>query len=83
MPILQLSHYNLIHVKDKVRGKSSFDKMKTYPRFIKPGFEPLDPIELAMETEKIVCRGNKSARHFTRAEFAKKLIEINPRLVTT
>jgi len=33
--------------------------MKTYPRFVTPDFEPFNPIELAMETEKIVCRGNK------------------------
>ncbi|MDH5443679.1 MAG: radical SAM protein [Hadesarchaea archaeon] len=33
--------------------------MKTYPRFITPGFEPFDPIELARETEKIICRGNE------------------------
>lgn len=33
--------------------------MKTYPRFITPGFEPFDPIELARETEKIICRGDE------------------------
>jgi uncharacterized Fe-S cluster-containing radical SAM superfamily protein len=33
--------------------------MKTYPCFITPGFEPFDPVELAKETEKIVCRGNE------------------------
>jgi len=33
--------------------------MRAYPRFIKPGFEPFDPVELAKETEKIVCRGNE------------------------
>jgi uncharacterized Fe-S cluster-containing radical SAM superfamily protein len=35
----------------------------TYPRYIKPGFEPFDPIHLARETEDIVCRGN--ARKYT------------------
>jgi len=33
--------------------------MRAYPRFIKPGFEPFDPVELAKDTEKIVCRGNE------------------------
>ncbi len=33
--------------------------MRAYPRFIKLGFEPFDPVELAKETEKIVCRGNE------------------------
>jgi uncharacterized Fe-S cluster-containing radical SAM superfamily protein len=35
----------------------------TYPRYIKPGFEPFDPIHLARETEEIVCRGD--ARKYT------------------
>jgi uncharacterized Fe-S cluster-containing radical SAM superfamily protein len=35
----------------------------TYPRYIKPGFEPFDPIHLARETEEIVCRGK--ARKYT------------------
>jgi uncharacterized Fe-S cluster-containing radical SAM superfamily protein len=33
--------------------------MKTYPRFVTPGFEPFDPVELARETEKIVCQKNE------------------------
>lgn len=33
--------------------------MKTYPRFVTPDFKPFDPVELARETEKIVCRGNR------------------------
>jgi uncharacterized Fe-S cluster-containing radical SAM superfamily protein len=33
--------------------------MRAYPRFIKPGFEPFDPLWLAKETEKIVCRGDE------------------------
>jgi uncharacterized Fe-S cluster-containing radical SAM superfamily protein len=33
--------------------------MKAYPRFVTPGFEPFDPVELARETEKIVCRGDE------------------------
>lgn len=35
--------------------------MKGYPRFITAkNFEPFDPIELAKETEKIVCRQGPS-----------------------
>lgn len=30
--------------------------MKKYPRLVTPNFEPFDPVELARETEKIVCR---------------------------
>ncbi|MDH5770047.1 MAG: radical SAM protein [Candidatus Bathyarchaeota archaeon] len=30
--------------------------MKTYQRFLAPGFKPFDPLELAKETEKIVTR---------------------------
>jgi uncharacterized Fe-S cluster-containing radical SAM superfamily protein len=30
-----------------------------YPRFIIPGFKPFDPLELAKQTEKIVCRNSK------------------------
>lgn len=37
--------------------------MGTYPRYIRPGFEPFDPIQLARETEEIVCRGD--ARKYT------------------
>ncbi|MCS4541884.1 MAG: hypothetical protein HY929_06150 [Euryarchaeota archaeon] len=33
--------------------------MRTYPRCVTPGFTPFDPVELAKETEKIVCVGNK------------------------
>ena len=32
---------------------------KTYQRYVEPGFIPFDPLELAEETEKIVCRGNR------------------------
>jgi uncharacterized Fe-S cluster-containing radical SAM superfamily protein len=32
---------------------------KTYQRYLEPGFIPFDPLELAEETEKIVCRGNR------------------------
>ena len=32
--------------------------MSNYPRCIRPGFESFDPVELAFETEKIVCRGD-------------------------
>jgi len=31
-------------------------KPREYPRFVKPGFEPFDPVELAKETERIVTR---------------------------
>lgn len=31
---------------------------QTYQRYLEPGFTPFDPLELARETEKIVCRGN-------------------------
>ncbi len=30
-----------------------------YPRYLKPGFTPFDPLDLARETEKIVCRGDR------------------------
>ena len=33
--------------------------MKAYPTFVTPVFAPFDPVELAKETERIVCRGNK------------------------
>ena len=29
-----------------------------YPRYLEPGFTPFDPLDLARETEKIVCRGD-------------------------
>jgi len=37
--------------------------MKTYLRFLTPGVEPFDPLELAKETEKIVCQ--KDQRKYT------------------
>ena len=37
--------------------------MKTYLRFLTPEVEPFDPLELAKETEKIVCR--KDQRKYT------------------
>ena len=37
--------------------------MGTYPRYITPSLEPFDPIELARETEEIVCKGD--ARKYT------------------
>ncbi len=30
-----------------------------YPRYITPGFEPFDPVELARKTEEIVTRHRK------------------------
>lgn len=35
----------------------------TYPRYITPGFKPFDPVQLARETEEIVCKGD--ARKYT------------------
>lgn len=37
--------------------------MGTYPRYVTPGFEPFDPVQLARETEMIVCKGD--ARKYT------------------
>jgi len=34
-----------------------------YPRYVRPGFEPFDPVQLARETEEIVCKGD--ARKYT------------------
>ena len=38
--------------------------MRAYPTFVTPGFVSFDPVELARETERIVCRGNR--RKYTR-----------------
>lgn len=38
--------------------------LRSYPRYLTPGFRPFDPVELAMETERIVCRGDE--RKYTR-----------------
>jgi uncharacterized Fe-S cluster-containing radical SAM superfamily protein len=35
----------------------------SYPRYVTPGFQPFDPVQLARETEEIVCRGD--ARKYT------------------
>jgi uncharacterized Fe-S cluster-containing radical SAM superfamily protein len=32
--------------------------LKNYPRYLKPGFIPFDPLELPKQTEEIVCDGN-------------------------
>lgn len=32
--------------------------MRPYPRCVRPDFEPFDPVELAFQTEKIVCKGD-------------------------
>jgi uncharacterized Fe-S cluster-containing radical SAM superfamily protein len=37
--------------------------LSSYPRCLRPSFEPFDPVELALKTEKIVCRGD--ARKYT------------------
>ena len=34
-------------------------KTKAYLRFLKPGFKPFDPLELAKETESFVTRRGK------------------------
>jgi uncharacterized Fe-S cluster-containing radical SAM superfamily protein len=33
--------------------------LKGYPRYLVPGFTPFDPLELARQTEQIVCNGNR------------------------
>jgi uncharacterized Fe-S cluster-containing radical SAM superfamily protein len=33
--------------------------LEGYPRFLEPGFTPFDPLELAKQTEWIVCDGNR------------------------
>jgi uncharacterized Fe-S cluster-containing radical SAM superfamily protein len=33
--------------------------VRAYPRYLTKDFEPFDPLELARETERIVCKGNK------------------------
>lgn len=33
--------------------------LKSYPRYLKPEFTPFDPLELAKQTEEIVCDGNR------------------------
>ncbi len=35
------------------------DSLQGYPRYLKPGFIPFDPLELAKQTEQIVCDGNR------------------------
>jgi uncharacterized Fe-S cluster-containing radical SAM superfamily protein len=37
--------------------------LKPYPRHVTLGYQPFDPVELARETERIVCRGD--ARKYT------------------
>lgn len=32
---------------------------ESYPRYLEPGFKPFDPLELATQTEQIVCDGNR------------------------
>jgi len=33
--------------------------MVSYPRYVTPNHKPFDPVELARETEKVVCKGNE------------------------
>jgi uncharacterized Fe-S cluster-containing radical SAM superfamily protein len=47
------------YVKEEPRSRT----LTSYPRCIGPGLESFDPVELAYETEKIVCRGD--ARKYT------------------
>jgi uncharacterized Fe-S cluster-containing radical SAM superfamily protein len=35
------------------------DLGQSYPRYLKPGFTPFDPLALAGRTEEIVCRGDR------------------------
>ena len=37
---------------------------ETYQRYLEPGFTPFDPLELARQTEQIVCRGD--SRKYTK-----------------
>ena len=32
---------------------------ETYQKYLEPGFAPFDPLELARQTEQIVCRGDR------------------------
>jgi uncharacterized Fe-S cluster-containing radical SAM superfamily protein len=36
-----------------------YDSPRNYQRYLQPGFTPFDPVELARQTEKIVCRGDQ------------------------
>ncbi|MCW3135078.1 MAG: hypothetical protein N2V78_12225 [Methanophagales archaeon] len=36
--------------------------MNEYQRYLTPGFEPFDPLELARETEKVVTKEGKDDR---------------------
>ncbi|UCE48797.1 MAG: radical SAM protein [Phycisphaerales bacterium] len=35
------------------------NSVEGYPRYLEPGFKPFDPLELAKQTEQIVCDGNR------------------------
>jgi uncharacterized Fe-S cluster-containing radical SAM superfamily protein len=43
---------------------SANKSIEGYPRYLEPGFEPFDPLELAKLTEHIVCDGNR--RNYTK-----------------
>jgi len=45
------------YVKEEPRLRT----LRSYPRCIRPGFEPFDPVELASETEKIVTAESQQA----------------------
>ena len=38
---------------------SANKSIEDYPRYLEPGFTPFDPLELAKQTEEIVCDGNR------------------------
>ncbi|MHC4118905.1 MAG: hypothetical protein ACYSWO_15510 [Planctomycetota bacterium] len=40
-------------------ANSANKSIEGYPRYLEPGFEPFDPLELAKQTEQIVCDGNR------------------------
>jgi len=43
---------------------SANKSLDDYPRYLEPGFTPFDPLELAKQTEEIVCNGE--SRKYTK-----------------
>jgi len=43
---------------------SANKSLEGYPRYLEPGFTPFDPLELAKQTEEIVCKGE--SRKYTK-----------------
>lgn len=49
-----------IRVPVETEGRNIMDTFcQAYQRYLEPGFTPFDPLELAKQTEKIVCQGNR------------------------